>query len=136
MECERETLYVRIKRAAQIKGDPLPDAGSEVLFRVRRDSIERRNEYHGQAGKLHNGKLVSGAKVLHEVQDGSMRPARLQDIVNHDLQRPGLEQVGHRLSDNGQETNGQSAPMRSQQLAYGEALEPPGRLVPLRLRRT
>ena len=75
MERQRKPLYVGIKRAPQIKGDPLPDAGGEVFFRVRRDGIERRNEHHRQAGKLHDRKLVSGAQMLHEVQDGCMWPA-------------------------------------------------------------
>jgi len=126
VEGERQPLHVRVDRAAQIVGDPLPDAGGQVLFGIGRNRVENGDQQNGDAGELHGREFVGAEDVLDEERNARFAGASFEYFIEDDLQRPRLKQVGNGFAQDGEEPEDERDRMRLEQRTQREPL-PAGR---------
>jgi len=90
---QRKPLNMVVECPAKIVRYPLADARRQVFFDVRAGCSYHGDRYNGHDCKIQNWKLF----VTKGVRDKSAQPVWqllcLQDIVNDDFNRPGLENV-------------------------------------------
>lgn len=105
-------VNVLIESAAQIVHDPLADAGGEIFFSIRTDRADDGDDGHGKDGEVEHGVLI----VTGDAGDDAGEPGRqglgLEEVVDDDFERPGVEQVGDCFAEDNQ-GEGSSFPVRA-----------------------
>src|ERR1051325_3618800 len=89
---------MRVKGASQVVHDPLADTGGEGFLRVETHRVEQSEGAACSSGKFQVGKLVLTNNPNDEVVQPAMHWPRAQHIIKHNLERPGLKQVGGAFS--------------------------------------
>ena len=120
---EGQSLDVRIESAPQIVCHPLCDASGEVLFSVGTDRIQSGNREDRSAGELQHRQLVIPDRGMDQAIEPTAHLTRSQHVIEHDLQRPRLQQVRKPLADNSNKPNRQGPEMRLQEFADGQFFE-------------
>jgi len=116
---ERQPLDVEIKSLAQIVHHPLADAGGEQFFRIRAERAEEGNCQYRDRRELDDGQLVRTRHREHQCiqpPGGRLRP---KNVIENDLQRQRIEQVGNGVSDSRQDSEYEGLRVRPEKLANG-----------------
>ncbi len=115
---EREPLHVRVQGAPQVVHHPLAGAGGEIFLGVGAGRPENGNHQRGDGGEAQNRQRVGSGGGDHQVIQPavSLRRARLQHVVEDDLQGPWLEEVGNGFADHRQEPEREGPGMRAQEM--------------------
>jgi hypothetical protein len=106
---------VSVDGAAQIVCDPLANVGRQILFSVRAESVRHRDDENGEARE---DKDIAGSRA-GSCEDEPMEPAvlilALEEVVEHDFERPGLKQAGDAFAGDRQQAQPQLSIVRPQQ---------------------
>ena len=133
---ERQALDALVDHPPQIVRDPLRDAGGQELFAVGADRADHRDQQHAASAKFERRE-----GVVREQRDDRLDARRqrlvLQHVVDDDLHRPRLEDVGEGLAQHREQRQRQRLPVRAHQVADerhpGQRQQRPGRLLLLLL---
>ena len=118
---ERQPLNVGVERSAQVVHYPLTHAGGQVLLGVGAARIDSGDRQSRKRGEAQNGVRA----CANGVEDQIVEPAvsgcamHLEHVVDHDLQRPRLQNIRESLTDYRQQAEGEHAVVRSQQVLPG-----------------
>jgi hypothetical protein len=118
MERERQSLNVGIERTSQVVRHPLRNACSQILLNVGANCVQRCDGENPNAGKLQHRHLVGTGEVCQNVTKPALHGLALKKAIEHNLQRPRLQQVGHAFACNGNQADCKGLPMRTEQLPH------------------
>ena len=119
---QREALDVRVQCLAQIVHHPLADAGGEIFFGVGANGADGRDSEREQGGPAQHRQPVVAGHRQDQVVEPAVRVLRPQHVVEHNFQRPGLQEIGGRLAHDRHDCNGQSSGVGPQQVTDGKGL--------------
>ena len=83
--------------------------------------IQKRNGNHGDAGKLYCGKFVGPQESIHKVGQIGSSSVVLKYFVQDNLERPRLQQISDRFTQDGKKAKSKRCGMRPQQRPYCQA---------------
>src|SRR4051794_17288815 len=105
-----------IEHLTKVMHYPLSDAGCEVLFGVGTDRVKNRDDEHGDGSDFEHPITIAAGQGYEKVVQPSVGALVADDVVENDLQRPRIEQIGSAFSDNGEQSQGKSFAMWTEQV--------------------
>ena len=96
--------------------DPLADAGRQILLAVGADGIDDGDEQDSDTGEFKRGHFVGAKVLMHPLQHLAVVAFGVQNIVEHNFQRPWLQQVSRSFSQHGNEPKQQWTGVRPEKL--------------------
>src|SRR5882762_7692151 len=94
---------------------PLSDAAGQILFKVRAERAEDRDDNHGQHRKVEDRRLI-GADPTNDAGQPLRHSFRSKDVIENDLERPGLEEIGEAFTNHRDEGERKKGPVRIKQI--------------------
>ena len=124
MFCERQTLDALIQQQTEIVGDPLADAGRQVLLDISADAADDGDEQHRRQRELEHRRRVRAEGAEDRGVEQSGQPLTLQDVVDNDGDGPGFQHVSERFADDGDKRDHERLPVRPQYASEQKPIEP------------
>lgn len=113
---QREPLDMRIQPQPEIVHHPLTHTGGQIFFRVRTQRTHYGDGQSAKRGDLQNGEAVAASQRRNHASQPSTRMFGFQDVVDNQLQGPGLQQVRGAFADRRQQGDGQRLGVGLQQI--------------------
>ena len=104
-----------VEHAPQVVHDPLAHAGRQIFFEIAAHGAEDRDHQYREHDEVQNGKLI-GADEADDARQPVGHPLRAEDVIENDLQRPWLEQIGDAFAQDSNECECECAPVRIEQV--------------------
>ncbi len=99
---------------AQIVRHPLPDALGVIVVDVAGTGANQRNHDKSQCCEARNLQLVAAVQQwAHEFVQAVWQFVMIDDIVDDDLERPGIGQAHRRLDQHGRQNDQELAAVRT-----------------------
>ena len=95
-----EPLHVPVQAAAQVVRHPLTHTRGQVFISVRAERIKNSDQAHSAAGEQQYVMCIQPNSMANELKEPAMRLLVADHIVDHDLERPWLCNVGDTFANN------------------------------------
>ena len=116
---QRQAMDVVIHRAPQVVHDPLADVGGEIALQVGAGGTGDRDGRHRRHREVEDGE-VAAADPAHDPDHPTRHRLGRERVVEHDLDRPGFEQVGRGHAAHCDERHRHRLPVGSQKVDDAE----------------
>src|ERR1051325_10924942 len=112
---------MRVEGLPKIVHHPLADAGGQILFRVGADGIDNGDDDYGEHRHLEHRHFIPACHGVNQFVQPAVGGAVAKYIVQYNLQRPWLEQVGCANTNHGKQTDAELPSVGPEQRGYREA---------------